>query len=98
MEIQKFVVTSSKNNYLHGYHTTYGVGDDDQREIAKRAIESCKPPLLDLKLEEVPRTPGQSTFVYTIELTYAELVDLCFTSRIEMYFDIDFEYPIIEML
>lgn len=44
MEIQKFVVTSNKNNYLHGYHTTYGVGDDDQREIAKRAIESCKPP------------------------------------------------------
>lgn len=98
METQKFIVTSKRNDYLYAYHTEYGVGDDDQREIAKRAIESCKPPLLDLKLEEVPRVPGQSTFVYTIELTYAELVDLCFTSRIEMYFDIDFEYPIIEML
>lgn len=98
MEIQKFVVTSNKTNYLHGYHTTYGIGDDDQREIAKRAIENCKPPLIDLKLEEVPRGPGQSTFVYTIELKYPELVDLCYTHKIKMYFDVDFEYPIIEML
>lgn len=98
METQKFIVTSNKNNYLHAYHTEYGVGDDNDREIAMKAIERCKPPLLDLKIEEVPNRPRRSMFVYTIELKYTELVDLCYTSRIEMYFDVDFEYPIIEIL
>ena len=98
METQKFIVTSNKNNYLHAYHTEYGVGDDEDRETGMEAIKRCKPPLLDLKIEEVPNRPGRSTLVYTIELKYSELVDLCYTSRIEMYFDVDFEYPIIEIL
>lgn len=52
----------------------------------------------NLKIEEVPNRPRRSMFVYTIELKYAELVDLCYTHKIKMYFDIDFEYPIIEIL
>ena len=61
METQKFIVTSNKNNYLHAYHTEYGVGDDEDRETAMEAIKRCKPPLLDLKIEQVPNSPGRST-------------------------------------
>ena len=98
METQKFIVTSKRNDYLHAYHTSYSVWDDNDREIAMKAIERCKPPLLDLKIEEVPNRPGRSTLVYTIELKYPELVDLCYTHEIKMYFDAGFEYPIIEIL
>ena len=44
METQKFMVTSKRNDYLHAYHTEYEVGDDNDREIAMKAIERCKPP------------------------------------------------------
>lgn len=98
METQKFIVTSNKNNYLHAYHTEHGVGDDEDRETAMEAIKRCKPPLPDLKIEEVPGRPGRSTLVYTIELKYSELVDLCYTREIKMYFDTGFEYPVIEIL
>ena len=98
METQKFIVTSKRNDYLYAYHTEYEVGDDNDREIAMKAIERCKPPLLDLKIEEVPNRPRRSMLVYTIELKYTELVDLCYTHKIKMYFDADFEYPIIEIL
>lgn len=54
METQKFIVTSKRNDYLYAYHTEYEVGDDNDREIAMKAIERCKPPLLDLRIEEVP--------------------------------------------
>lgn len=98
METQKFIVTSNRSNYLHAYHTGYEVGDDNDRDIAMKAIEGCEPPLLDLRIEEVPNRPRRSMLVYTIELKYAELVDLCYTRKIKMYFDVDFEYPIIEIL
>lgn len=51
METQKFIVTSKRNDYLYAYHTEYEVGDDNDREIAMKAIERCKPPLLDLRIE-----------------------------------------------
>lgn len=38
MEIQKFVVTSNKANYLHGYHTTYGMGEDAYK-VMKEMID-----------------------------------------------------------
>lgn len=44
METQKFIVTSKRNDYLYAYHTEYEVGDDNDREIAMKAIERCKPP------------------------------------------------------
>ena len=62
------------------------------------AIDRCRPPLLDLNIEEVMKRPRRSMFVYTIDLKYTELVDSCYTCKIKMYFDIDFEYPIIEIL
>ena len=83
METQKFIVTSKRNDYLYAYHTEYEVGDDNDREIAMKAIERCKPPLLDLRIEEVPNRPRRSMLVYTIELKYAELVDLCYTHNIK---------------
>ena len=58
METQKFIVTSKRNDYLYAYHTEYEVGDDNDREIAMKAIERCKPPLLDLRIEEVPNRPS----------------------------------------
>lgn len=82
METQKFIVTSKRNDYLYAYHTEYEVGDDNDREIAMKAIERCKPPLLDLRIEEVPNRPRRSMLVYTIELKYAELVDLCYTHKV----------------
>ena len=51
METQKFMVTSKRNDYLYAYHTEYEVGEDNDREIAMKAIERCKPPLLDLRIE-----------------------------------------------
>jgi hypothetical protein len=98
METQKFIVTSKRNDYLYAYHTEYEVGDDNDRETAMEAIDRCRPPLLDLNIEEVMKRPRRSMFVYTIDLKYTELVDLCYTCKIKMYFDIDFEYPIIEIL
>lgn len=97
MEIQKFIVTSNRN-YLYTCYTEYEVGNDNERETAMEAIDRCRPPLLDLNIEEVTKRPRRSMFVYTIDLKYAELVDLCYTRKIKMYFDIDFEYPIIEIL
>ena len=38
METQKFMVTSKRNDYLYAYHTEYEVGDDNDREIAMKAI------------------------------------------------------------
>lgn len=66
METQKFIVTSKRNDYLYAYHTEYEVGDDNDREIAMKAIERCKPPLLDLRIEEVPNRPRRSILVCTL--------------------------------
>lgn len=43
METRKFMVTSKRNDYLYAYHAEYEVGDHDDREIAMKAIERCKP-------------------------------------------------------
>ena len=44
METQKFMVTSKRNDYLHAYHTEYEVGDDNDREIAMKAIDDAPHP------------------------------------------------------
>lgn len=41
MEIQKFVVTSNKTNYLHGYHTTNVMGEDAYK-VMKEMIDYFK--------------------------------------------------------
>lgn len=73
METQKFMVTSKRNDYLYAYHTEYEVGDDNDREIAMKAIERCKPPLLDLRVN-YPRAKDSWASGFAEERPFKRLV------------------------